>query len=70
MTHLWRIARTPTWPVLTVFGDLTGVRQQQGRGALKAVHQQSSEEPEYAVPDFYAEDQDALGGSVDLEIER
>ncbi len=50
--------------------DGAGLQQRSNSGGRKLSNQPSADEPDYGVPDFYADDQACLDGSYDLEVER
>ncbi len=50
--------------------DGAGLQQRSNSGGHKLSNQPSADEPDYGVPDFYADDQAGLNGSCDLEVER
>ena len=55
---------------LTLDVCMAASQQRSAFDGRKVSNQHSADEPDYNVPDYYPEDQDGLGGSCDLEIER
>ena len=62
--------RSAKRPLNDSCGDGAGLQERSNSGGRKLSNQPSADEPDYGVPDFYADDQAGLDGSCDLEVER